>query len=79
MTVSQTLYAISDPNWGNAIVIPETVRAGQMGAMDAVLWMSEHSLYHGGSMIADKKGCWEKLYSHGFRLVILKDIQFEPV
>ena len=77
--ITQTLYAISDPNWGNAVVIPETVRAGQMDAIDAVLWMSEHSLYHGGSMVAETKGNWDKLRKHGYKLVILEDIQFKNV
>ena len=68
MIPNQTLWAVTDPNWGEPIIIPETVRAGEDAAKDAVLWMVEFGLYHGGSEIASIKGNWEKLFGHGFRV-----------
>lgn len=69
---NQSLWAVSDPNWGSPVIIPETVRAGQAAAEDAFLWMSEHSLYHGGSEIAQKKGNMQIARKNGYKLVRIR-------
>lgn len=45
----QTLWAVIDPNWGDPVVIPETVRDTDIEAERAFLKSSRFSLYHGGS------------------------------
>lgn len=67
--VNQTLYAIIDPQWGDPLVIPETIRSSIDEAKDAVLWMSEHSLYHGGSIFTETKGNWTGLAAQGYKVV----------
>lgn len=71
--VNQRFYAIMDPRRGSPVVIPETIRLGLEAAKDAVLWMSEHSLYHGGSLFDDSdngcKGKWAGLAAQGYKVV----------
>lgn len=72
---NQTFWAVSDANWGNPIVIPETVRAGQMAAQDAFLDMTKYGMYSGVSMwpMPDgTRGNMEKARAHGFKLVSIK-------
>ena len=42
--VNQTLWAVTDPNWGEPIVIPETVRGIRDEAIDAVCWMTDFGI-----------------------------------
>ena len=69
--IDRTLYAITDPNWGEPKVIPQSIRSSTDAAVDAVLWMSEHSLYHGGSQVAQTKGHWSGLEAQGYRVVAI--------
>jgi hypothetical protein len=69
VSVNQTLYAVMDPFWGNPKIIPETVRTSIEDARDAILWMQEHSIYHGGSYADARKGQWKPLENQGYKIV----------
>lgn len=69
INVNQTFFAVLDPQWGEPVVIPETIRPGLDAAKDAVLWMSAHSLYHGGSEVDAIKGKWAGLAAQGYKMV----------
>jgi hypothetical protein len=83
--VNQRFYAIMDPQWGSPVVIPETIRASREAAKDAVLWMSEHSLYHGGSHFDERNGVctgkWAGLAAQGYKVVEfhLTDVRAEVI
>jgi hypothetical protein len=71
---NQRLWAVSDPNWGEPVVIPHTVRVGQMDAEEAFLADSAFGLYHGGSFHPYPDGTRGNMHlarSHGFKLVQL--------
>ena len=75
MKVNQTLWAVTDPMWGNPVVIPETVRALRDDAISAVLWMTDYGMYHGGSMFPlpeGTKGNWDAMRKQGFKLCQIK-------
>ena len=69
IAVNQVFYAIMDPQWGNPVVIPETIRPSICAAKDAVLWMDEHSLYHRGCSITAVKGNWDGMVAQGYKVV----------
>ena len=73
--VNQHFYAVTDPQWGSPAVIPETIRSSASAAQDAVLWLSEHSIYHGGMKyggvggLCGIKGHWKGLDTQGYKVV----------
>lgn len=72
---AQSLWAVIDPNWGNPVIIPETVRTGQDAAKDAFLWFHDYCIYHGGSQVVvpEKKGNWKRAEDYGFYVVKIQD------
>jgi hypothetical protein len=69
---NQRLWAVSDPNWGEPVVIPNTVRAGQMDAEKAFLEDSSFGIYHGGSIHPypdGTRGDMKRAREQGFKLV----------
>jgi len=72
--MAQHMWAVTDPNWGDPKVLPETIRATQEDAKDAFLWTDVQGahLYHGGSPANDRKGNWDKAYNQGFRMAYIE-------
>jgi hypothetical protein len=69
---NQSFWAVSDPNWGNPIVIPETIRPGQMAAEEAFLTLTDYGIYTGASMFPLPEGTRGRMSDarkHGFKLV----------
>tara|TARA_R110000851_G_scaffold284508_1_gene438073 strand:- start:350 stop:625 length:276 start_codon:yes stop_codon:yes gene_type:complete len=69
---NQRLWAVSDPNWGEPVVIPNTVRSGQMDAEKAFLEDSSFGIYHGGSIHPypdGTRGDMKRARKQGFKLV----------
>lgn len=73
--VTQIFYAVTDPNWGEPCVIPETIRTSTEAAVDVFLRMSEFSLYTGASEYPLPKGTRGNMTlasDYGFRVVTFK-------
>jgi hypothetical protein len=71
---NQTLWAVSDPNWGNPNIIPHTVRSGQLDSEQAFLDDSSYGMYHGGTQFPlpeGKRGNMQAARKQGFKLVQL--------
>lgn len=63
------MYAIFDPNWGEAKVIPETVCHSEEEAWSAACYLMDHSLYSGYSQFPlpnGTKGIPERLKKAGY-------------
>lgn len=53
-----TYWAVFDPNWGEPVPIPETIRETEDAAKTAALHLPSLDLY--------SRGLWDRLQSHGF-------------
>lgn len=73
--VTQMFYAVTDPNWGEPRVIPETVRTSTEFAVDTFLRMREYGLYTGASEFPlpnGTKGNMTRATEQGFKVVTFK-------
>jgi len=77
MKVNQMLYGVTDPNWGNPFVIPQTIRPSANAAMEAVCEMIEYGMYSGYSQFSEGRGKWKGLDSQGFKVVCFKLTEVE--
>lgn len=77
MKVNQMLYAVTDPNWGDPFVIPETVRASANAAMDAACEMIEYGMYSNYTRFSEGRGNWKGLDRQGFKVVCFKLTEVE--
>lgn len=80
IVTTQTLYAVTDPNWGEPFVISETIRADRQDSINAILRMNEYGIYHGGSMWPMPNGTmgnWDSTQKHGFKVCTFKIAEME--
>jgi hypothetical protein len=68
------MYAITDPQWGDPKVIPETIAETEAEAKYLALTLKKHSLWSGADTgsVPPQPGKWENLHRQGYRAVKIR-------